>query len=186
MKNTRHYEITFFGKKIFAFLLAGTLVFVPGCSNKNNYHNKYIAENMLPDENDLEISFEDTYEYVVQNGEGVRLFNSEDIRLFYDPESGVKRAYLFYKGHDGLYIFTLPNGHLEMIYKPFDFGKYYIDPGHYEYIEMNSIGLGDAYKYIEDFQLQASYSEEDISELIREYAAGVDIINSAMSMGKKN
>ena len=186
MEKTKYFKISCLSKRTMAILLSGTLIFVPGC--KSQYKNKYVAENKLPDEEYLKTSFENTYDCVYQNGKGVIKYYSKYIRLFYDPEVGTKRIYYYYEGEDGKYLYTLPDGKLEMIYYLSDFNFHYWDPNYDQYIKEHSVKLSndELLKYNDAIEeIKDSYEIEELNNLLDLYAIGVDAINETRAEGRK-
>lgn len=177
MKKTNFLRIYGLSKRTMAILLSGTLIFVPGCQSQ--YKNKYVAENKLPDEKCLKSSFENTYDEF----NGINKFYSQYIRLFYDSETGVKRIYSYYEGKDGNYLYTLPDGELEMIYYLSDFNNHYWDPEHAQYIKDHSVNLSEdglfQYVDVEDVVINDSYSLEELNKLLDLYVKGVDANDKA-------
>lgn len=177
MEKTKYFKISGLSKRTMAILLSGTLVFVPGC--QSHYKNKYVAENKLPDEECLKSSFENTYDEF----NGINKFYSQYIRLFYDSETGVKRIYSYYEGKDGNYLYTLPDGELEMIYYLIDFNNHYWDPEHAHYIKNHSVKLSEdeLFKYVdeEDVVIKDSYPLEELNKLLDLYVKGVDANDKA-------
>lgn len=186
MEKTKYFKISFLSKRTMAILLSGTLVFVPGCQSQ--YKNKYVAENNLPDEEYLKTSFENTYDCVYQNGKGVIKYYSKYIRLFYDPEVGAKRIYYYYEWEDGKYLYTLPDGELEMIYYLSDFNNHYWDPYYDQYIKEHSVKLSDdeLLKYNDEIEeIKDSYEIEELNNLLDLYAIEVDAINETKAEGRQ-
>ncbi len=174
-----------FCKKALALALSGTLALVPGCSSQRT--DKYTAENSLPYKDSIKSSFEDTYHVVNDNGKRILKYYTEYIRLFYDPETGMKRAYAYYNGENGLYVYAVPLGTLEMVYMPLDFLEHYWDSEHAEYIEEHSVKFSaeDLEDYIGKVELDDSYSWEEIYRFIDLYAEGVNVIEGIGTGTKK-
>ena len=183
MEKTKYFKISCLSKRTMAILLSGTLIFVPGCQSQ--YKNKYVAENKLPDEKCLKSSFENTYDEF----NGINKYYSQYIRLFYDSETGAKRIYSYYEGKDGNYLYTLPDGKLEMIYYLSDFNNHYWDPEHAHYINDHSVKLSEdeLFKYgDEEYEvIKDSYTLEELNKLLDLYVKGVDAINETRAESRQ-
>lgn len=170
------YKLLHIKKRLLALGLSSTMIAISGCTINEN-------EDAIPER--VSISSEHSrvdnyYKYVIQNGEVVKLYNSQKVYLLFNKETYEVDEYIYqYPTNwlNGVELYDLESE--EMItYSDGFLTKY--NKEYYNYIFENSyqVCLKDASNYIEGHVDKEYYSLKEIKELESQIMEGLKIINS--------
>lgn len=164
-------------KRLLALGLAGVMIGTAGCAS-NKGKNGVPERVPIPSEYS---NVEDYYKYVMQNGEAVKLYNSQNVYLLFNKETYEITEYI-YRNHvtwfGGAELYDLESE--EMIVYGDAFGTEYNEE-YYKYILENNyqVCLTEISDYVEGHTSKEYYSLDEIRELEPQIAESLKIINSA-------
>lgn len=162
-------------KKLLALSLVGVMIGTTGCASDKNSEPSRMT--ISEEYNNIE----DYYKYVIQNGEAVKLYNSQNVYLLYNKETFEVNEYIFnnqltWFGGGELYdleseeLLVYSNG-LSRIYNE-EFYNYLLE-NNYQ-VCLNSIS-----DYVEGHISKDYYSLDEIKELEPLIEQNLKIINKA-------
>ena len=164
-------------KRALALGMAAMMLSSAGCTNNNNNENEVPSRVSIS--SDLN-NFDEFSKFIMQNGEPIKVYNSQNVYLCYDKETYEVTEYIYnapisYFG--GGEIYDLQTEEL-LIYSN-GISSYNME--YHAYILENNyqVCLADIGDYIEGYTVKEYYSLDEIRELEPQILESLKLINSA-------
>lgn len=176
------YKLIQTKKRLIALGLAGVMLGTAGCTSSKNENGEPSRVSISQEHSNVE----DYYKYVMQNGEAVKLYNSQNVYLLYNKETYEVNEYIFQNqvtwfGGAELYdleteeMLAYGNGITTTYNKEF-----------YRYLIENNyqVCLNEVSDYVEGHVAKEYYSLDEIKELEPQIEESLRIINKAKVKAK--
>ncbi len=167
-------------KRLLTLGVASVIIGTAGCST-----NK--GENKVPKHAPISSEYsnvDDYYKYIIQNGEAVKVYNSQNVYLLFNKETYEVSEYIYYERD---VLFGLGN-HVELYDLPSENMITYNDgisttynKEYYNYLIENNyqVCLNELSSYVEGHISKDYYSLDEIRELEPQITSSLKIINAA-------
>lgn len=165
-------------KRLLALGLAGVMVGTVGCSGSK-------GEDKVPKHHSIPSKYshvDDYYKYAIQNGEAVKLYNSENVYLLFDKETYEVTECIYHgKAFLGLatYVELYDLANEDLLVYSNGVNRTYNDKYYYYLLENNyQVCLADTSDYVEGHANKEFYSLDEIRELEPQIAQSLKAIDS--------
>lgn len=171
------YKLIQMKKRLIALGLAGVMLGTAGCTSSKNENGEPSRVSISQEHSNVE----DYYKYVMQNGEAVKLYNSQNVYLLYNKETYEVNEYIFQNQvtwFGGAELYDLETE--EMLAYGDGIATTY-NREFYEYLIENNyqVCLNEVSDYVEGHVAKEYYSLDEIKELEPQIEESLRIINKA-------
>lgn len=171
------YKLIQMKKGLIALGLAGVMLGTAECTSSKNENGKPSRVSISQEHSNVE----DYYKYVMQNGEAVKLYNSQNVYLLYNKETYEVNEYIFQNQvtcFGGAELYDLETE--EMLVYGDGIDTTY-NREFYEYLIENNyqVCLNEVSDYVEGHVAKEYYSLDEIKELEQQIEENLRIINKA-------
>jgi len=168
-------------KRLLALGLAGVMIGTTGCSTNNNDVNGVPKRVSI---SSVYSNVNNYYKYVIQNGEAVKVYNSQNVYLLFNKETYEETEYICYQKIIlfGLGVYCeLYDLQTETMIGYCDGISRSYNEEYYKYLKENNyqICLANISDYVEGHISKEYYSLDEIRKLEPQIAEALRIINSA-------
>lgn len=171
------YKLIQIKKRLIALGLAGVMLGTAGCASSKNENGEPSRVSISQEHSNVE----DYYKYVMQNGEAVKLYNSQNVYLLYNKETYEVNEYIFQNQvtwFGGAELYDLETE--EMLAYGDGISTTY-NRAFFEYLIENNyqVCLNEVSDYVEGHVAKEYYSLDEIKELEPQIEESLRIINKA-------
>lgn len=171
------YKLIQMKKRLLALGLAGVMFGTAGCTSSKNENGEPSRISISQEHSNVE----DYYKYVMQNGEAVKLYNSQNVYLLYNKETYDVNEYIFQNQvtwFGGAELYDLETE--EMLVYGDGIATTYNEEFYRYLIENNyQVCLNEVSDYVEGHVAKEYYSLDEIKELEPQIEESLRIINKA-------
>jgi len=171
------YKLIQMKKRLLALGLAGVMLGTAGCASSKNENGEPSRVSISQEHSNVE----DYYKYVMQNGEAVKLYNSQNVYLLYNKETYEVNEYIFQNQvtwFGGAELYDLETE--EMLVYGDGIATTYNEEFYRYLIENNyQVCLNEVSDYVEGHAAKEYYSLDEIKELEPQIEESLRIINKA-------
>ncbi len=177
-------ELKIIKKSLVALGVAGTLIGSTGCGKNVEAKDSEAILDIVPEKY---YNFDEYCKYIIRNDEPVKVYNSENVSLFYDKKTYDVSEYIdnytssFFPVYE---LYDLITEKMLMYCRDTMYGPitdYNYTDWYLEELESNNyrVNLLDASKYIEGYKVKDYYSLEEIREIEPQIGKYLKAINKA-------
>ena len=171
------YKLIQMKKRLIALGLAGVMLGTTGCTSSKNENGEPSRVSISQEHSNVE----DYYKYVMQNGEAVKVYNSQNVYLLYNKETYEVNEYIFQNQvtwFGGAELYDLETE--EMLVYGDGINTTY-NREFYEYLIENNyqVCLNEVSDYVEGHVAKEYYSLDEIKDLEPQIEKSLRIINKA-------
>ena len=171
------YKLIQMKKRLIALGLAGVMLGTAGCASSKNENGEPSRISISQEHSNVG----DYYKYVMQNGEAVKLYNSQNVYLLYNKETYEVNEYIFQNQvtwFGGVELYDLETE--EMLVYGNGIATTYNEEFYRYLIENNyQVCLNEVIDYVEGHAAKEHYSLDEIKELEPQIEESLRIINKA-------
>ena len=169
------YKLFQIKKRLLALGLVGAMLGTAGCTNGKNENGEPSRISISQEHSNVD----DYYKYVMQNGEAVKRYNSQNVYLLYNKETYEVNEYIFQNQvtwFGGAELYDLETE--EMLVYGDGISTTYNEEFYKYLIENNyQVSLNEICDYVEGHVAKEYYSLDEIKELEPQIEESLKIIN---------